>query len=222
MKYLQMYENFEKNQKDETLYIFDFDDTIVNSPRFEELAIEYLKENETIGTLLQKSVNQINVTFRDLKIENGRLYVDDPDEKIKIKGNWVRKKKRVYLVAPDKFYFSDLSLPKSTTKLSEFYNQVKNKAIVTGRMKGMKSKLEKVLDDFGLEQPNYGLFCYPLGDESGDKVPTWKGNTIAKLVKDTGFTKVKFYDDNSKWVNKVVTIVKKELPEIDFEGIKVK
>ena len=126
MRYLQMYENFDKNQKDETLYIFDFDDTIVDSPRFEELAIEYLKESETIGTLLQKSVNQISVTFRDLKVENGRLYVNDPDEKIKIKGNWVRKKKRVYLVAPDRFYFSDLSLPKSPTKLSELYNQTIN------------------------------------------------------------------------------------------------
>ena len=222
MKYLQMYVNFGKEQKDETLYIFDFDDTIVDSPRFEEMAIEYLKENETIGTLLQKSVNQIGVTFRDLKVENGRLYVNDPDEKITIKGNWVRKKKRVYLVAPDKFYFSDLSLPKSPTKLAEFYNQVENKAIVTGRMKGMKSKLEKVLDDFGLEQPNHGLFCYPLGDESGDKVAIWKGKTIVQLIKDTGFKKVKFYDDNSKWVNKVVEAVKRDLPEIDFEGIKVK
>ena len=222
MRYLQMYENFDKNQKDETLYIFDFDDTIVDSPRFEELAIEYLKESETIGTLLQRSVNQISVTFRDLKVENGRLYVNDPDEKIKIKGNWVRKKKRVYLVAPDRFYFSDLSLPKSPTKLSKLYNQVENKAIVTGRMKIMKSKIEKVLDEFGLEQPNHGLFCYPLGDESGDKVAIWKGKTIVQLIKKTGFKKVKFYDDNSKWVNKVIEAVKRDLPEIEFEGIKVK
>jgi hypothetical protein len=223
MKYLQIYENFKKKpDNDDTLYIFDLDDTIVDSPRFEELAIEFLKENKTIEELLKISVEQIDKKINDIKIENGRLYVNDPDEKIIIKGNWVRKKSRVYLVAPDSFYFSDLSLPKGTKKLSELYNKVENKAIVTGRLKLMKPKIEKILDEFGLEKPNYGLFCYPSKDESSDKVATWKGKTIVQLIKDTKFTKAKFYDDNSKWVNKVVAIVKKELPEIEFEGIKVK
>lgn len=223
MKYLQIYENFKKKpDNDDTLYIFDLDDTIVDSPRFEELAIEFLKENKTIEELLKISVEQIDKKINDIKIENGRLYVNDPDEKIIIKGNWVRKKSRVYLVAPDSFYFSDLSLPKGTKKLSELYNKVENKAIVTGRLKLMKPKIEKILDEFGLEKPNYGLFCYPSKDESSDKVAIWKGKTIVQLIKDTKFTKAKFYDDNSKWVNKVVAIVKKELPEIEFEGIKVK
>ena len=42
MKYLKLYEDFK--QSDDTLYIFDFDDTLVDSPEFEELAIKYLKE----------------------------------------------------------------------------------------------------------------------------------------------------------------------------------
>jgi hypothetical protein len=223
MKYIKIYESFTRTKHDDdTLYIFDFDDTIVNSPRFEELAIEYLKENENIGSLLKKSLRLIGKNIDDIKIEHGRLYVNDPNSEIEIKGNWVRKKNRVYLVAPENYYYSDLSLPKDKTELSEFYSKVKNKAIVTGRLNRIKKKIEKVLDDFGLENPNHGLYCYPSRDESGDKVPTWKGKTIVELIKKTGFKKVKFYDDNSKWVNKVVSIVRNELPEIDFEGIKVK
>ena len=45
---------------------------------------------------------------------------------------------------------------------------------------------------------------------------------VVKILKENNFKKVKFYDDNSKWVNKVISIVKSELPDVDFEGIKVK
>jgi hypothetical protein len=94
-----------------------------------------------------------------------------PDNKIEIKGNWVRKEssKRVYLVAPNKYYYTDLSLPTSPTKLAELYNKVENKAIVTGRIKDMRERIETVLDDFGLEQPNHGLYCFPSRDDSDDK-----------------------------------------------------
>ena len=44
MRFLQLFEDFQKY--DDVLMIFDFDDTIVDSPRFEELAIKYLRENE--------------------------------------------------------------------------------------------------------------------------------------------------------------------------------
>ena len=65
------------------------------------------------------------------------------------------------------------------------------------------------------------MFCYPLGNDSSNRVAIWKGKTIVDLIKSTEFTKVKFYDDKSKWVNKVKEIVNRELPDIDFEGIKV-
>ena len=61
----------------DTLYIFDFDDTLVNSPSFEELAIEFLKEDLSIGDMLKTSVGRIGVNLRDLKWENGRIYVND-------------------------------------------------------------------------------------------------------------------------------------------------
>jgi hypothetical protein len=219
MKYLQIYENF--NTTDDVLYIFDFDDTLADSPTFEELAIEYLKEDVTVKSLLDRSLKYISKNTSDLKWENGRIYISDPSEEIQIKGNWVRKKGRVYLVSPDRFYITDMSLPKKLLKTADIYKSVKNKAIVTGRIITLKPKLEKNLKELGLEKPNWGLHCYPSRQETGDQVAEWKAKTIVKLIKSTGFQKVKFYEDKSKWLRTVTNAVKKELPHIDWEGIKV-
>lgn len=220
MKYLQIYEKFEQKE-DEILYIFDFDDTLMKTPSFEKMAISFLKETVSISSLLKRSVKFIDKELKDLKWENGRIYVPDPDSKIDVKGNWVRKKGRVYLITPDRFYYTDLSLPTGPKPLSSLYNSVKNKAIVTGRIKTMKPKIIETLDNFGLEQPNLGLFCYPSRNETDDKVAEWKAKTIVKLIKDTGFKKAKFYEDKSKWLRTVKNAVEKELPDVEFEGIKV-
>lgn len=211
----------ERKHKDK-LFIFDLDDTLVLNPRFEELAIEYLKEDVTIRSLLQSSNRKIGVTMDKLKWENGKIYVEDPNQEIEIKGNWVRKGKRVYLIPPDRFYFTNMSLPINTTNLSEFYNSVENKAIVTGRANDIKHKIIDSLNKFDLEMPNYGLHCYPAKAQTSDKVALWKAKTIIELIKNSGFKKVEFYDDNSKWVNKVTAMVKKELPDINWSGIKYK
>jgi hypothetical protein len=218
MKYLKLFESF---QKDETLYIFDFDDTLVDTPSFEELAIQFLTENQTIGDLIKKSLTFVNKEKSDLKIENGRIYVEDPNQTIDPKGNWVRKGLRVYMVTPNIYHFLDISLPTKVKELSELYKQVQNKAIVTGRMVDLKEKVIESLDKFGLELPNHGLFCYPSKDDRTDRVAEWKAKTIVQLLKDTGFTKAKFYDDKPKWVKRVVQEVKKELPEVEFEGVRV-
>lgn len=218
MNYLILYENY--NKDNDILHIFDLDDTLVESDSFEEQSISFLKESTTIKSLLNKSVKLIGKTLKDLKWEHGRIYIPDSDNQIEIKGNWVRKKNRVYLITPDKYYFTDLSLPNKTLKLSEKYNSVKNKAIVTGRIKTMKSKIENSMDNLGLDKPNYGLFCFPSKDDNPDRVADWKAKTIVKLIKDTKFKKVIFYEDKSKWLRAVKNLVKKELPDIDFEGIK--
>jgi hypothetical protein len=218
MKYLKLFESF---QKDETLYIFDFDDTLVHSPSFEELAIEYLTESQTIGDLIKKSLTFVNKSKSDLKIENGRIYVTDPNNQIDPKGNWVRKGTRLYMVTPNVYHFLDISLPTKVKELSELYKQVQNKAIVTGRMVDLKEKVIGSLQNFGLELPNHGLFCFPSKDDTSQRVAEWKATTIVKLLKDTGFKKAKFYDDKPKWVKRVVQEVRKELPEVDFEGIRV-
>lgn len=220
MKYITAYKVFESEE--DVIHIFDFDGTIVDSPKFEDLVIKLLKENVSIKDLLNKSVNLIKVSIDDLKIENGRIYVDDPDEKIKVRGNWVRKKSRVYLFSPDKFYYTDLSFPDKPLELSKLYNTVKNKAIVTARIKTLKDKVSEYLDKLKLDQPNHGLYCYPSKDESGSKVAIWKSKTVVKIIEDGGFKKAKFYDDKSKIVNAVEKLVKEKLPHVKFEGVKVK
>jgi hypothetical protein len=221
VKYLNNYNSF-KSSEDDTLYIFDFDDTLVDTPSFIDLVIDLIKEDNTLKNLLDKSLSFVDKTIDDLKIENGRLYVEDPNELLPVKGNWVRKKnKHLYLITPNEFHFSDISLPKKTLVLANLYREVKNKAIVTGRPVKIKDKILNTLNELNLEKPNFGLFCYPLGNDSSNRVAIWKGKTIVDLIKSTNFTKVKFYDDKSKWVNKVKEIVNRELPDIDFEGIKV-
>lgn len=222
MIHLKSFKLFESETNDDTLYIFDFDDTIVDSPRFEELAINYLRENVSVKTLVNRSLKQIGKKKEDVKIENGRIYIDDPNLEIEVKGDWVRKKGRVYMVAPDKFYYLEESFPDKLTKLSPLYKKVKNKAIVTARIKSVKKLVEKYLDKLELGQPNWGLIMYPLRDETPDRVATWKAKTIVKLIKESGFKKVEFFDDKSKTVNAVVKLVKEKLPDVEFKGHKVK
>jgi hypothetical protein len=202
----------------DTLYIFDFDDTLVNSPSFEELAIEFLKEDLSIGDMLKTSVGRIGVSLRDLKWENGRIYVNDPKDEIKEFGNWVRKGKRVYLVSPNIFHVSDISLPKSVKELSELYKSVENKCIVTARPESLRSKVESKLKEFGLEMPKFGLHMIP---DNTKNAGNWKGEKIVEILNETGFRRAIFYDDNAKYISKATKVVKDKLPNIDFKTIKV-
>ena len=205
----------------QTLYIFDLDQTLVESPSFEELAIQYLTENQNISDLIKRSLYFVNRSKSDLRIENGRIYIEDPNQTIEPKGNWVRKGLRVYMVTPNVYHFLDISLPTKVKELSEMYKKVQNKAIVTGRMVDLEEKVKESLTKFGLELPNYGLFCYPSKEQTSDRVAEWKAKTIVKLLKETGFLKAKFYDDKPKWVKKVRELVAQELPLVEFEGIRV-
>jgi len=212
----------ESKSNDDTLYIFDFDDTLMLNRRFEEIAIEYLKEDVTIRSLLLSSIRKIGVKMSDLKWENGKIYVDDPNQMISIRSEWIRKGKRVYLTTPDKFYYTDMSLPVATTKLIDLYNSVENKAIVTGRHDDIKHKVSNSLKEFRLVDPNYGLHCYPGKRNTEQKIGEWKSTIIIDLIKKSECRNVYFYDDNSKWVNKATAAVKKEMPHINWIPIKYK
>lgn len=212
---IKNYTNFIDQQ---TLYVFDFDDTIVKTPNFEELAIEFLKENLSISDLLNLSVKRIGVTLDDLEWQDGRIFVKDPQNKIQPFANWVRKGDRVYMTSPDIFSKTDLSLPKDVLKLSEFYNQVENKCIVTARPESTRLKIEQVLSNFNLSMPKYGLHMLPDGKKDAG---TWKGNKIVEIVRMTGFNKVIFFDDNSKYIKKASKVIKDILPNLNFEAVKV-
>lgn len=202
----------------DTLYIFDFDDTLVNSPSFEELAIEFLKEDLSIGDMLKTSVGRIGVNLRDLKWENGRIYVNDPKNEIKEFGNWVRKGKRVYLVSPNIFHVSDISLPTSIKELSNLYSSIEDKCIVTARPESLRAKIESKLKEFGLEIPKFGLHMAPDNTKNAGH---WKGEKIVEILNETGFKKAIFYDDNAKYISKATRVVKEKLPNIDWKTIRV-
>lgn len=215
MKYLKSF-----SDTNSIIYCFDLDDTLVRSDTFNNLSIKFLKENITIKSLLNSSVKKIGKSIKDIKYEHGKMYIDDPEESIGIIDNWVRKGKRVYLLEPTQYNKTDMSMPKKLLELSNLYKSVKNKCIITGRIDIIKDKIEESIKNLGIEYPNYGLHCYP----SRTNVPVWKwkANKIIKIVSDNNFSEAKFYDDNSKSVNRIDKIIKEELPNLKWESIKVK
>lgn len=220
MNYIRVYEKYVEEVED-TIYIFDFDKTLVQSPDFEDLAIPLL-EGVTINSLINSSIKRIGVSREDLKHENGRIYVDDPDLKIEIKGNWIRKGTRVYMVSPDRYYYTDYSFSTTTIKkVEKIYREAKWKAIVTGRYKDLKPKVEAVLLQIGLELPNCGLFCYPRKVSNKERVAEWKARVIVDLIRDNNFDKAIYYEDNRKWIRAAKTKVNAELPHVDFKTVKV-
>jgi hypothetical protein len=210
--------NYNEYTNQDVLYIFDFDDTLVNTPSYEELAIQFLKEDVTIKDLLNQSVNRIGVSLNDLKWQDGRIYVMDTNKELKEFGNWVRKGNRMYMLSPNLFHISDISLPKDLKELSELYKSVENKCIVTAREESIRSKITNKLLELGLELPKYGLHMTPVGTKNAGH---WKGEKIVEILKETGFQKAIFYDDNSKYIRKATKVVREKMPNIQFEPVKV-
>ena len=219
MKYIKLFEQFDEEK---ILYLFDFDDSLVYSPGFEEMAIPYLNESFSVGEILDNSASKIGITTKDFKVEDGRIYIDDPDNTKKIIHPWVRKGKRIYLTAPQYQWSHSIdSLPTHTLPLSELYNSVEEKAIITARPDDMRDQIIDKMNKLGLEQPKWGLHMFPIGVGSG--APSeWKGNVAVELIEKSGIYNAKFYDDKPKIVNRVVRIVKQKLPQVKIEGIRVK
>jgi hypothetical protein len=210
--------NYNEYINQNVLYIFDFDDTLVNTPSYEELAIQFLKEDVTIKDLLNQSVNRIGVTLNDLKWQDGRIYVMDINKQLKEFGNWVRKGDRMYMLSPNLFHTSDISLPSTLKSLSKLYKSVDNKCIVTAREESIRDKITNKLLELGLEIPKYGLHMAPVGTKNAGH---WKGEKIVEILKETGFQKAIFYDDNSKYIRKATKVVREKMPNIQFEPVKV-
>ena len=70
MRHIKLFENFEEEK---VLYLFDFDETLVRTPKFEEAAMVYLNESYSVGEILDHSAAKIGITTKDLKIENGLM-----------------------------------------------------------------------------------------------------------------------------------------------------
>ena len=213
---------FNEFKVESVLYIFDFDDTLVETPEFEELAIEYLKEDVTISDLLRKCTDEIGISDNQLKWQDNRIYFEDPKSNFDISPNskyWVRKGNRVYLLSPNEFSFSDMSLPSETKELKELYNSVENKCIVTARPEIIRNKIINSLKSLGFQDPKFGLHMYPhLNHRNAGE---WKGHKIVEILNDTGFKSAIFYDDNPRYIKKARKVIDQELPEFDIKYVKV-
>ena len=201
-----------------TLYVFDFDDTLMMTPRYEDIAIKFLNENLTVKDLLDRAVKRIGITKDKLKVQDRRIFVDDPNKIYKEEKDWIRKGNRLYLVQPDEFSYLDESLPTKLKELASLYKSVEDKCIVTARPQRMRNKIESVLKQFGLENPKWGLHMCPDGKINAGK---WKGDKIVELAETTGFQNVIFYDDNSKYIRGAKKVVSEKLPNLNFKTVKV-
>jgi len=202
----------------QTLYVFDFDDTLVVSPRYEDIAIKFLNENLTVKELLDRAVKRLGVDKSKLKVQDRRIFLEDPNKQYVEQKDWIRKGTRLYLVQPDAFCYLDESLPKQVKELVNLYKSVEDKCIVTARPESMRNKIEDVLKQFGLQNPKWGLHMCPDGKVNAGE---WKGKKIVELAKTTGFENVIFYDDNSKYIRGAKKVVSKELPDLNFKCVKV-
>lgn len=221
MKIKKFFE-FNINKIDDILYVFDFDDTLVETPEFEELAFPYLKENATVSELINKCIDEIKIDKKYLKLLDGRIYFEDPNNDFEIPKNskyWLRKGLRIYLISPNEFSLSDDSLPKESRSLKKLYDSVENKCIVTARPEVMRTKILKNLKDLGFDEPKFGLHMYPnLNHRNAGE---WKGYKIIELIEKTGFKKAIFYDDNSKYIKKAKKVISDILPNFNIEYVKV-
>lgn len=208
----------EFNIENKTLYVFDFDDTLMVTPRYEDIAVKYLTENLTVKELLDRAIKRIGINKEQLKVQDRRIFIEDPDKHYKEEKDWVRKGNRLYLVQPDEFCYLDESLPTQVKELVELYKSVKDKCIVTARPQSMRNKIESVLKQFGLDSPKWGVHMCPNSRMNAGK---WKGEKIVELVKMTGFNNVIFYDDNSKYIRGAKQVVSEKLPNLNFKCVKV-
>lgn len=202
----------------QTLYVFDFDDTLMVTPRYEDIALKFLNENLTVKELLDRSVKRIGIDKSKLKVQDRRIFFEDPNKEYKEVKDWVRKGNRLYLVQPDEFCYLEESLPKQIKDLFNLYNSVSDKCIVTARPESMRNKIESVLKQFGFQNPKWGLHMCPDGRINAGQ---WKGEKIVELSKTTGFQNVIFYDDNSKYIRGAKKVVSEKLPNLNFKCVKV-
>ena len=181
-----------ESSNNKVLHAFDMDDTLVYSKRFEEhvrplLVTEYLNPE----IILNNKLEDIGIGLDKLRYENGRIYFDDPDEEIKIpKGSsWVRKKGRIYIIQPDAYFMTDESMPIGTyDDIVDLYNNSEYKCIITARNERLRNQTEKTLDSIGIEEPNMGLYMYPINSFS--YTYEYKSNKLLELQRQHNFSEI--------------------------------
>lgn len=211
-------DRYEQFSVEDTLYVFDFDDTLFVTPKWEDIAKKIIFENLTPDDLVKRALQDMNIDKKRLRIQDGRIFFEDPNVTSNITKDWTRKGSRVYLVQPPEFCYLDESLPNQLKNISEIYKKVKNKCIITARPESVRQKIESVLIQSGLEYPNWDLHMCPKGRMNAGR---WKGEKICELAKKTEFQNITFYDDNSKYIREAKKVVAEKMPNLNFVCVKV-
>lgn len=209
---------YEFNKVSDTLHAFDFDDTLFETPKWEDVAKKFIFENNAVKDLVDIALSEIGNNKSKLKTQDGRIFLEDPLNAFSETKNWIRKGSRLYLVQPDKFTYLDESLPTELKNISKIYKEVENKCIITARPESMRDKIETVLKNSGLEYPKFGLCMCPDGRV---RAGVWKGEKICEISKKFKFNEVIFYDDNSKYLRDSKRVVSEKMPQLIFKTVKV-
>lgn len=93
------------------------------------------------------------------------------------------------------------------------YAKASNRMILTGRDEELRPQIEAVLNEIGIEYPNYGLKMFKQGRDS---IKQFKTETILKSIEENGWTEVNFYEDRQDWLNFAAGAVKERYPEVKF------
>lgn len=191
-----------ESNKNNILYAFDMDDTLVFNNKYEDEVKNLLLEYLTPSEIFKKKIKEVGIDISRLKYEDGRIFFNDPKKEFDIfSSDWVRKKDRVYLTQPDEYLLTDESLPISINDVMvDLYESVENKCIISARTEKSKTKILKRLQKLGITTPNYGLFM--LNEKYSNKVK-FKCDILIDLYNNVKFNEIHYFDDNIKLLKKM-------------------
>lgn len=220
MEVPEVMRTYEQYLHESTLYVFDLDDTLVDTPSFGDHAAPILERIDVLSHL-ERAARAADRPLSDIHVADGRVYIDDPESIIPaVKGLWYRKKGRLYLTTPDGYYTDELSVPTEIRPdIVAVYRTAPHRAIVTGRGESSRLMVNRFLRDLGIPAPDMGLHMFP-GTDLG-RTAAWKANTIIGMIRTGGFSEAHYYEDNAKWLKWVTMEAARRVPDVRFVPHKV-
>lgn len=216
-----------------TIYIFDLDDSLTVTPVFADFI--GVKDGEEIGhnSNYNEYFKMTRAAFWD-KLSKPVSFVRKGDFIVVINKstgkpfdgdtmNYFRDKRgqKMFEVVNDilvlrsftGFHSDPRTIGKRVNEpVYEAYKSAENKMILTGRDEKLRPEIEKVLNEIGVEYPNYGLMMYS-GNEG---IKKFKTRVIIESIQKNEWNEVHFYEDRQDWLHFAEGSVKEKFPDIKF------
>lgn len=113
------------------------------------------------------------------------------------------------------FYDAESTIGKEVNpEVFSVYKSAKNKMVLTGRRENIRQYIKNVFAELGVEMPNCGLNLFPGGNKS---ILEYKTKVIEDAILGNGWKEVHFFEDNSKWLDKVAAEIKSKFPDVEFK-----